>query len=53
VGTVAREAGVGTLVLNHLLPVFVPENVWVSEVRKNYDGNLIVGRDRMQISLST
>jgi ribonuclease BN (tRNA processing enzyme) len=52
VGVVAREAGVRTLVLDHLLPVFVPENVWVSEVRKNYDGNLIVGRDRMQISLS-
>ena len=53
VGIVAREAGVGTLVLDHLLPVFVPENVWISEVRKNYLGNLIVGRDRMQISLST
>lgn len=44
VGPIAAEAGVGTLVLSHLVPVVQPESVWAA-CAKGFDGQLVVGRD--------
>lgn len=52
VGRIATEAGVKTLVLSHFVPggyPFVPDEVWYNAVRPHYSGNLIVGRDLMEI----
>ncbi|WP_261986997.1 MBL fold metallo-hydrolase [Actinomadura sp. HBU206391] len=56
VGTVARKAEVGTLVLNHLLPGdgSVPDQVWTDAIRKvGYQGDVRIGNDLMRIPLST
>ena len=42
------------LVLTHFVPPdenMVPENVWADAVRSNYKGNIIIGRDLLQIAL--
>jgi ribonuclease BN (tRNA processing enzyme) len=52
VGRLATEAGVKTLVLSHFVPgghPFVPDEVWYNAVRPHYSGNLIVGRDLLEI----
>ena len=48
---IAARAGVKTLVLSHLLPgdMGLPDEVWSAEARKHFDGEIIVGRDRMVI----
>lgn len=51
VGRIAAAADVKRLVLNHLIPIFTGDDVWEDEVRKHYGRELIVGKDRMQISL--
>lgn len=51
-GRMAAEAGVGTLVLSHLLPgalADVPDELYVEGVRRHFDGEVIVGRDLMVI----
>ena len=51
-GRMAAEAGVGTLVLTHLLPgglVDLPDEAYVEGVRMHFDGEVIVGRDLMEI----
>ena len=52
-GTVATEAGVGTLVLSHFVPGVgrgaVSDDVWQQEAEKNFDGEVIVGADLMEI----
>ena len=52
----ARDAGVKTLVLTHLLPQLdrpgVREHI-VHEIRKVFDGRVIVGEDLMQIDVRT
>jgi ribonuclease BN (tRNA processing enzyme) len=50
-GRIAARAGVKTLVLSHLLPgdMGLPDEVWSAEARKHFDGEIIVGRDRMVI----
>jgi ribonuclease BN (tRNA processing enzyme) len=50
VGDVAERAGVGTLVLNHLVPADNPHHRWL-EAREGFSGRLIVGEDLMQIGL--
>jgi ribonuclease BN (tRNA processing enzyme) len=52
VGRLASEAGVKTLVLSHFVPggyPFVPDRVWYAGVRPHFKGNLIVGRDLLEI----
>jgi ribonuclease BN (tRNA processing enzyme) len=56
VGRMAAEAGVNTVVLNHLLPGSngplsreVPDTTYIAGVRKFFDGQVIVGRDQMRL----
>jgi len=51
-GRVAAEAQVGTLVLSHLIPSEDPavtEAMWSDAARKHFRGQVIVGRDLMQL----
>jgi ribonuclease BN (tRNA processing enzyme) len=49
----ASEAGVGTLVLNHLLPGATgrgaADEAYLSGIREIFDGEIIVGQDQMRI----
>lgn len=52
VGKLATAAGVKTLVLSHLVPAddpLVPEEAFRREAAKHYAGEIIVGRDLMEI----
>lgn len=50
VGRIARAAGVGTLVLSHLIPhEGVHDEEWVNAIRPSFDGRIIVGRDLIRI----
>ena len=52
VGRIASEAGVKTLVLSHFVPggyPFLPDEVWADAVRPYFSGNLVVGRDLMEL----
>ncbi|PDN39144.1 MBL fold metallo-hydrolase [Salmonella enterica] len=51
VGKIAREAHVKKLVLSHLVPATVADDVWQQEAMKNYPGPVIVGHDNMTISV--
>jgi ribonuclease BN (tRNA processing enzyme) len=51
-GRVAHEAGVKTLVLSHFVPPDDPEltdAVWLEAARRRFRGNVIVGRDLLEI----
>jgi ribonuclease BN (tRNA processing enzyme) len=51
-GHVAAEAGVRTLVLSHFVPGDDPaitDTMWTEDVRKNFAGEIVVGRDLMRI----
>jgi ribonuclease BN (tRNA processing enzyme) len=51
-GRMAAAAGVGTLVLNHLIPgslTDVPDELYLEGVRQHFDGEVIVGQDLMVI----
>lgn len=51
-GTIAARAGVGRLVLNHLIPADDPEigeADWVEAVRKTWNGPLTIGRDGLVV----
>jgi ribonuclease BN (tRNA processing enzyme) len=52
VGKVAAKAGVKTLVLNHFVPGADPDitdEMWTGEARKDFAGEIIVGKDLMVI----
>jgi ribonuclease BN (tRNA processing enzyme) len=53
VGRLANEAGVKALVLTHFVPSeptgAVPDEVWLAAARKHFKGELILGRDLMEI----
>ena len=52
VGKVASEAGVKTLVLTHFVPgddSSITDDQWTQGVRQYYKGQIIVGRDLMEI----
>jgi ribonuclease BN (tRNA processing enzyme) len=52
VGRIAREAGVKTLVLSHFVPgddATITDEQWAAGVRKEFDGQIIVGRDLLEI----
>ncbi|HZN29697.1 MAG TPA: MBL fold metallo-hydrolase, partial [Xanthobacteraceae bacterium] len=50
-GEVAQAAGVKTLVLTHFVPgnYAVPEQVFVEQARKAFSGEIIAGRDLLEI----
>jgi ribonuclease BN (tRNA processing enzyme) len=52
VGRVAAAAGVGTLVLSHLVPPDDPqvtEQMWIDGVRAHFGGRIVVGRDLLEV----
>jgi ribonuclease BN (tRNA processing enzyme) len=52
VGKIATEAKVKTLVLSHLVPggyPFVEDKVWLESVRPYFAGEIVVGRDLLEI----
>jgi ribonuclease BN (tRNA processing enzyme) len=51
-GRVAAAAGVRTVVLSHLVPGGLPaitDAMWMEGVRRHFQGEIIVGRDMMEI----
>jgi ribonuclease BN (tRNA processing enzyme) len=51
-GRVAKEAGVRKLVLSHLVPPDDPEvteQMWITAARQHFDGEIVVGRDLLEI----
>lgn len=51
-GRVAQAAGVGTLVLSHLVPAEDPsvsEEDWLSAARRHFRGRVILGRDLLEV----
>ncbi|HEX2624352.1 MAG TPA: MBL fold metallo-hydrolase [Sphingomicrobium sp.] len=50
-GMVAAAAGVRTVVLSHLVPAFpdLTDAMWTEGVRRHFKGEIIVGRDLMEI----
>lgn len=51
-GIVARKAGVKTLVLTHFVPsddTSITDEMWVEPVKANFAGQVIAGRDLMEI----
>ena len=50
VGHIAEQAGVGTLVLSHLVPGNWPEHRW-RRAGRGFSGRLIVGRDLDRIGV--
>lgn len=54
-GRIAAEAGIGRLVLNHLIPADDPqicEDDWVRAVRKSWSGALTIGADGRVVLLA-
>ena len=52
VGRIAAQAGVGTLVLSHFVPGDDPsitDEQWAEGVRKHFKGQIIVGKDLLEI----
>jgi ribonuclease BN (tRNA processing enzyme) len=52
VGRIAAQAGVKTLVLSHFVPGDDPsitDDQWADGVRKHFNGEIIVGKDLMEI----
>jgi ribonuclease BN (tRNA processing enzyme) len=52
VGRIASEAGVGTLVLSHLVPggdASLTDDIWREAVRPYFSGNIVVGSDLMEL----
>jgi ribonuclease BN (tRNA processing enzyme) len=52
VGKIATKAGVKTLVLSHFVPggyPFLADEVWLEAVRPDFSGEIIVGRDLLEI----
>ena len=52
-GRVAREAGVGVLVLNHFVPTRFDRAALVAEVRETWRGPLVIGEDLMSYDCAT
>ena len=50
-GEVATEAGVKTLVITHLVPGddTIPEYVWLEAARETFSGEVLIGRDLLEI----
>jgi len=50
VGAVAQAAGVGTLVLTHLVPASLPTGHWERAV-SGFDGRVVVGEDLLELDI--
>jgi ribonuclease BN (tRNA processing enzyme) len=51
-GRMAAEAGVGTLVLTHIIPGALgamPDSAYIAAVRKTFNGPVIVGHDQLVV----
>ncbi len=51
---IATDAGVKKLVLSHFVPVDgsgVTDQTWIDAVRPTFQGELVVGKDLMEIAL--
>ena len=56
VGRIAAQAGVKTLVLNHLVPgddLTITDAMWAEGVKKHFSGRVIVGADLMSLPLKS
>lgn len=53
IGSVAMEAGVGCLILNHFVPTKFDRAALVAEVRADWSGPLLLGEDLMSYDLAT
>ncbi len=53
VGAIAAQAGVGRLVLTHFIPGDdeLPDEHWVKGVAGDFDGEVIAGRDLLELAL--
>jgi ribonuclease BN (tRNA processing enzyme) len=54
VGRIASQAKVKTLVLSHFVPSddkSLTDQVWIDAVRSTFDGNIIVGKDMLELPL--
>jgi ribonuclease BN (tRNA processing enzyme) len=54
VGKIASAAKVKMLVLNHFVPSddkLLTEHIWMNAVRTTFSGNIVVGKDLLQLSL--
>jgi ribonuclease BN (tRNA processing enzyme) len=54
VGRIAAQAGVKNLVLNHFVPAddaSITEAHWIEGVRASFSGNVVVGRDLLEIPI--
>jgi ribonuclease BN (tRNA processing enzyme) len=49
---IAQRAGVGTLVLSHLVPHDLPDEEWLAALGDEFTGEVIVGADLMSIDVS-
>jgi ribonuclease BN (tRNA processing enzyme) len=52
VGKIAAQAGVKTLVLTHFVPgddASITDEQWSADIRKHFKGQIVVGRDLMEI----
>jgi len=55
VGRIAAAANVKTLVLSHFVPgadAKITDDDWIAGIRKSFAGNVIVGRDRLEIAIN-
>jgi ribonuclease BN (tRNA processing enzyme) len=51
-GRIAKAAGVGLLVLSHLVPAEDPEvsdAMWIDAARRHFEGPVLVGKDLLEI----
>ena len=51
-GRTAAAAGVGMLVLSHLIPAEDPavtDDMWISAARRHFSGRIVVGKDLMEL----
>ena len=54
VGKIAKAGNVKNLVLNHFVPPddhIVSDQQWIDAVRTNFEGNIIIGKDLLQLAL--
>lgn len=48
-GRIATECRARRLVVTHMIPGHLPDEVWVDEIALHYDGPVTVGRDRLPL----
>ena len=51
IGLLAKNAQVKKLVLNHFVPPIFDENALVKRINKNFDGDIVIGKDLMQFEI--